>query len=145
MTERYEIDPATGCWNWLGSIGSHGYGQMWNGFGPELVHRIFYKKNKGPIPEGHHVLHKCDNTRCINPDHLYAGTAKNNADDREFRERGNHAKGERNALAKLTEEDICLIRKLAESESQRALGRRFKVAHTTIGAVIRGKAWVHVE
>ncbi len=56
-----------------------------------LAHREAYKLAHGRIPRGKLVLHKCDTRRCINPEHLYAGTAAQNTDDMLRRGRGrNH-------------------------------------------------------
>jgi hypothetical protein len=58
----------SGCWEWRGAIGSHGYGS----YGGKYVHRISLERAKGPIPDGLHVDHLCRNRACFNPDHLEA-------------------------------------------------------------------------
>ena len=65
------------CWKYLGRLDGGGYGR----FKHELAHRESYKLYKGDIPKGLYVLHKCNNPSCCNPDHLYAGTAKQNTED----------------------------------------------------------------
>lgn len=81
---KYEINPESGCWEWTGSR-SHsgtGYGLMrWLDFKLESAHRISYSLHRGPIPEKAHVLHLCDNKKCVNPDHLYLGTHSDNIKD----------------------------------------------------------------
>lgn len=79
------------CWIWTGSKASqYKYGQLtivrnhW-----VYAHRMSYELHVGPIPDGYHICHKCDNPPCVNPDHLFAGTAKDNMQDRERKGRGN--------------------------------------------------------
>ena len=80
----------TPCWEWIGMTKSHHkiyYGILWN---PRIkgkprkyqyAHRISYILHKGEIPKGLSVCHKCDNGICINPDHLFLGTHKDNMND----------------------------------------------------------------
>src|SRR5216684_4795694 len=70
-----------GCWEYHGHWNSPGYGQIHYQDKHQLVHRISFKWFKGKIPEGKFVLHRCDNPKCYNPDHLFLGTQQNNIDD----------------------------------------------------------------
>jgi hypothetical protein len=65
----------TGCWLWQASL-SQGYGQVTLGGKNRLVHRLFYEHFEGPIPEGMELHHRCDNTNCVNPEHLQAVSSK---------------------------------------------------------------------
>ena len=76
-----EKDEYTNCWNWKKSINKRGYGQMNIEGKPKEMHRISYKTFVGDIPTGLNVLHKCDNRKCINPEHLWIGTQKENIQD----------------------------------------------------------------
>jgi len=64
----------TKCWIWGKSIGSFGYGRIWDneGQGHRMAHRVFYEKAHGEIPSGHDVHHHCSQPACVNPDHLEA-------------------------------------------------------------------------
>lgn len=83
------VPDAEACWLWTGNANPSGYGQIsftvWvRQFGRRhimLAHRVGYTLAKGEIPEGMLVLHSCDNPRCVNPDHLRCGTARDNAAD----------------------------------------------------------------
>lgn len=76
------IDIETGCWNWSGAIGNHGYGvlMLWDGKKRQtkLAHRVSYERFVGPFPKGLYSDHLCRNRRCINPKHLEPVTLSEN-------------------------------------------------------------------
>lgn len=75
-------EPNSGCWLWTGSLNKSGYGETtWKGK-LELAHRTSWALNKGQIPNGLQVLHRCDNRICTNPDHLFLGTNYDNVLDK---------------------------------------------------------------
>lgn len=74
------VDPVSGCWNWNGST-SRGYGHKKLKGKGRLAHRLSYQLFNGEIPAGLQVMHKCDNRKCINPDHLTLGTNRDNQID----------------------------------------------------------------
>ena len=143
---KYVDKESSSCWLWLGSVRSSGYGyfrRTENGIVVrKSAHRYFYTEYKGEIPEGLYILHTCDNPLCVNPEHLYAGTAKQNAQDREGRQRGQHVKGENQGSSKLTDQDILNIR--ASSDSQRKLAKQYNVSQHTIWCIVNHITWRHV-
>lgn len=174
---KVEIDAATGCWIWIGSAGNHGYGHVYFRRGGRWVHasahRSSYQVFVGPIPCGMFVCHHCDVKRCVNPDHLFLGTARENthdalakgrlaAGDRHYSRlqperlsRGERhytrthpektARGERQHDAKLTAAAVVEARELrAEGMSWAAIGRRFGVSDVTITRAIKRITWRHV-
>lgn len=78
FVENMEVDPATKCWNWTGYVLPEGYGQFYVSVADGWVraHRKSYELFHGKIPDGGHVLHRCNNKRCVNPMHLYVGADK---------------------------------------------------------------------
>lgn len=75
--------PWTGCWLWLGHLNNKGYGQFWikSNENKVLAHRLSWEMVHGRIPSNQCVLHKCDVSCCVNPEHLFLGSiADNNAD-----------------------------------------------------------------
>lgn len=84
------------CWEWSGAMDKDGYGFFWVAGKLYRSHRVSWVIHQSPIHASLLVLHRCDNPRCVNPDHLFLGTDADNADDRERKGRGNKATGTRN-------------------------------------------------
>lgn len=129
-----------GCHYWTGSINESGYGS----FGIETKpvktigsHRASYIFNKGPIPDGLHVLHKCDNRMCVNPDHLFLGTNYDNVQDAIRKGRTKHKN------SKLNPDKVMYIR--ASDHSVKELAIKFGVSTSAIRLIKNNVIWKHVK
>jgi len=137
IDDRSELIPETGCWLWLLALKPDGYGVATLDGKYIRAHRLSYIAYHGEIPDDSAVCHHCDVRSCVNPDHLYLGSAAENSADMVRRGRSN--KGERHWCSKLTEDDVAAIR--ASDDSHRVLARRFAVSHGTIGHIKAGTTW----
>lgn len=86
LLSQYTVD-ANGCWLWNRGRTSSRYGSTTYEGARWLAHRLSYMYHVGRIPDGLHVLHRCDNPPCINPDHLFLGTHTDNMRDSNAKER----------------------------------------------------------
>ena len=77
------IHKTRGCWIWKGSLHRTGYGTTWWRGKHDYAHRVIWDAFVGSIPQGKHVLHSCDNPRCVRPSHLFLGTQLDNNADRD--------------------------------------------------------------
>ena len=75
------VNKTPGCWEWIGRFGNAGYGQVKRNGKNKGAHRISYELTHGAIPAGLCVLHRCDNRKCVRPDHLFLGTKRDNTRD----------------------------------------------------------------
>jgi hypothetical protein len=141
--EQYIRLPESGCWLWTGT--GVRYGQIKKSGDPVPVgaHRVSWELHFGEIPDGLCVLHKCDVTACVNPDHLFLGTKKDNAVDRMNKGRGFRPIGEKNGRAKFSDDEIAEIRNSAKSIEE--LADQYDVSDTAIYFIINGYTWRHIK
>lgn len=133
------------CWEWTANRHQKGYGTMRVERKVLKAHRISYELHHGPVPDGLHVLHRCDNPPCVNPAHLWAGTNAENVADKEAKGRGGQPKGSKHHGATLTEEQVIMMRRLHEGGmKQKDLVTQFGVEKSRVSAIIRRRIWRHV-
>ena len=128
------------CMEWSGRLESAGYGVIHEGRKRVRVHRETLSLSKG-LPEGQFALHHCDNRRCINPNHLCAGTRADKSRDVTYKGRLVVVRGEGRPAAKLTNETVAYIH--ASTGTNAALARQFGVDRRLIRDVKSGKSWPH--
>lgn len=146
----------SGCWIWTGKR-DKGYGKFWYQGQNVTASRFSYEQFVGPIPEGHHVLHRCDNPPCIRPEHLFTGTQGDNVKDAMQKGRWAYSYGtslgEAHGLSKLTNEQVREIRKLYQPghaphrspTSARSLAKVFHVSKSTILMIVKRRGWTHLD
>ena len=107
------------------------------------AHKLAHETYIGPVPDGMYVCHKCDNRRCINPEHLFLGTAKDNAVDMTNKKRNKPPclKGEDHPNAKLTWDDVNEIRS-AINVSRKELSKKYNINVRTVSDIIRFIRWI---
>ncbi len=138
---RPELGP---CWVWRPPGDKDGYGVFWDTVKSRKAHRASWEIHFGLILDGMCVLHKCDNTACVRPEHLFLGTVGDN--QRDMVAKGRSLRGERNCKAKLDEFSVRLIRRLLKRGlSQAMLGRVFGVTKHAIHRIKTGARWGHVK
>lgn len=130
------------CWEWTAARFDKGYGAFRLGPKQLKAHRFGYELLVGPIPHGLYVLHTCDNPPCQNPRHWFLGTHKDNAEDREQKQRGNHIAGEDCPWSQLTDKTVEEIRRLyADGATQMALAAQFGLTQSYVSEIVRGRKW----
>jgi len=152
----------TGCIPWLGAATKKGYGLLKLGAPSRsniLAHRVAWIVANGDIQDDLLVCHHCDNPSCVNPEHLFTGTHRDNLLDMVAKDRHSKVKargdangqnthpekrprGESNGSSKLTNQTISEIRqKFYDGESSTRLARDYKVTRQTIWRITTRRSW----
>lgn len=140
LVNKSRYDECTGCLNWEGARGSHGYGMISRESELLLVHRASFETFVRPIPQDAMVLHHCDNRVCWQPSHLFLGDDAANSADKVSKDR--HGRGTRMPNAKLDEASVPLI--CADRRRQVVVAREYGVHPSIISRVKAKKRWRHV-
>ncbi len=133
------------CWNWVGYCKRDGYGQIRSKDKRISVHRFSWMIHNGNIPDKICVCHHCDNLKCVNPNHLFLGTHKENTQD--MIDKNRHSYGEKRPNAKLTNIKAKEIKRLCREcqLTQKQIGEIFNVSTATICLINTNKSWKHIE
>lgn len=135
---RHVVVVPSGCWEWSGAKGGDGYGRFNVGkHRTKLAHRVSWGLHRGDEPPAERmVLHRCDNRRCVNPDHLFLGTARDNTHDMMRKRRGAG-----HFTRTLSDADVATIKAMVGPLSQSEVARRFGVFPSQVSRIVRGESY----
>lgn len=99
----------------------------------------------GPIPCGLFILHKCDNPKCVNPNHFFLGSYQENSDDKMRKGRQKKNKGIDIWSARLTEDDVRQIRaRYISGKGAKKLADEFNISATHLYGIVTKRSWKHI-
>lgn len=133
------------CREWTGYIAPFGYGKIRVNNKSEFAHRAAWFAVNGDIPAGMKILHKCDNRRCINVDHLFIGTQADNMTDMARKKRRRGVGGQRGAVhhnAKLDECKVSAIR--ASNKPDAIIAAEYGLTKRYVNAIRHRVTWKHI-
>lgn len=142
-----KVVKSDGCWLWQASKNNKGYGQILVEKTPKhivkLAHRVSWEIHNGPIPDGLGVLHACDTPLCVNPQHLFLGTQKQNMVD--CAEKGRSNAGSKSPMAKLDEETVLRLRADAVNDSDFcALAEKYGISRQMVKNIVLRRNWTRI-
>lgn len=160
---REKVEKTDGCWRWIGPTTRAGYGTISasvDGKTHIYAHRLAWEITNGPIPSGLFVCHRCDVPTCVNPAHLFVGSAADNNADMHAKGRAylgqrsrfrlnpeGTTRGEMNPRARLTAAQVSAIRRRYAhgGVTHRGLAAEYGVRQRTIYDIVHRRSWTHLE
>jgi len=143
-----KVNKTKTCWLWTASKTNTGYGTLGRKTRRYLAHRYSWIIHNGEIPNGMCVCHHCDTPLCVNPEHLFLGTQKDNMKDasKKGRVEGNgNQYGENCGTSKLVENDIRNIKKCREEGMLlREIADIYNIHLSNVSYIVNGNTWKHV-
>jgi hypothetical protein len=141
FNNRYIPTTESGCWIWDHDCDGKGYGRISYRNSRYSAHRMSWMIHHGAIEPGLNVLHKCDVTFCVNPDHLFLGTQKDNMGDCARKKR--HQFGERSGASVLTDEMAQGIH--SAHGKYKDIAARFGISKYAVKDIKKRNRWRHLE
>lgn len=147
--QKYTINK-NGCWEWnekdLRGKRRGDYGVLKINQKRISAHRLSYMIYKGNIPDEMLICHTCDNTKCVNPNHLFKGTHIDNMRDKINKNRSNNIKGEMISVSKLKEKQVLEAREEYNNSdiSIRQLSKKYNISPSSMRDIIMKIAWKHI-
>jgi hypothetical protein len=135
-----KLDESTGCLIWQGFVDSGGYGHTTINGKTMRAHVASYIANYGEIASGLFVCHKCDVRNCINPQHLFLGTSKDNSLDMSSKNRSCY--GSKTKFSKITEKQAAEI--FLDKRPQKLIALIYGISKSAVQSIKYGRSWVRV-
>jgi hypothetical protein len=137
----YVPEPMSGCWLWVNAGFGYGYSMFSHRGYIERSHRASWRIHKGQIPDGLMVCHKCDNPACVNPDHLFLGTNKDNLGD--MVRKGRSRRGSRQWKASITEEQAIAI--FVDQRPRIKIAEEYGTSIDVVHRIKQRTRWKHIH
>lgn len=143
---KFTAGPDDECWLWRGGLRDGEYGGFWFWGKNQFAHRMSYRLFCGPIPPEKMVCHTCDTPLCVNPAHLWLGSASDNMRDKVRKGRDANRKGQNHGMSKLTDALVLDAKRRwrAGGETQRKIAADIGISPSVLCLILQGRRWQHV-